>query len=348
MLPYLILYAFFVAWWIFDLTGDKNLKWIISVFVFLVALIFIGLRHEVGGDWGDYLMWYKVIEEEGANIFEPGYNMLNKLSALLGGGIYLVNIISLIIIILLFWKSSKIINLSIPIFCLLIFPHHILIVIMGYSRQAIAVSFTFYAVIELLVNRRKLYFMLLITIAILFHYSAFSAFALLFIVRKTFSIKLIILMMFITFISLLLNISKLEPLLEYYINPQSKMVSHGALVRLLIWTSILCLVIMFKSRLSLILRYGINWYGLFLGYLICVLLLSNNIMTVLVDRFLLYFYLIPYLGLSSILYNIRNNTSVYGVAMWGCVISSLLISVVWLGLAIHKRGWVPYSNIIWY
>ena len=270
MLPYLILYLLFVVWWITDLTKDKNIKWIISVYVLFAVLIFIGLRHEVGGDWGDYLMWYKVIENEGANVFEPGYSLLNKLSAFLGGGIYLVNFLSLIIIILLFWKSAKTINLSIPIFCLLIFPHHILIVTMGYSRQAIAISFTMYAVIELLVNRKRLYFICLISIAILFHYSAFSAFALLLFVRNAISIKLIILMMLITFISLYLNISKLDPLFEYYVKPDSKMISHGAFLRMAIWTLILCLVMFFKSKLSITLRYGINWKSMLCGYIVCL------------------------------------------------------------------------------
>lgn len=154
--------------------------------------------------------------------------------------------------------------------------------------------------------------------------------------------------MIITFISLLLNLNKIDPLIRYYLNPESVMVSYGSLLRVLIWTSILCLVIMFKSKLSLILRYGINWNGLLLFYIICVLLLSNNLFTVLIDRFLLYFYLIPFMGLSSILYNIRKNTSVYGVAMCGCVLSSMLISVVWLGYAIHKNDWIPYNNIILY
>ena len=106
MLPYLTLYIFIVAWWIVDLTEDKGLRWIISVFMFFVALVFIGLRHEVGGDWDDYLMWYNKIEVEGASQFEPAYNLLNKTSALLGGGIYLVNLAGLMIIIIFFWPPK--------------------------------------------------------------------------------------------------------------------------------------------------------------------------------------------------------------------------------------------------
>ena len=114
MLPYLILYLSFVTWWIIDLTKDNNLKWLTSVYMLFATLIFVGLRHEVGGDWDDYLLWYKLIEVEGIDKFEPGYNLLNKLSAALGGGIYLVNFISILIIIIFLWKSAKVINISIP------------------------------------------------------------------------------------------------------------------------------------------------------------------------------------------------------------------------------------------
>ena len=348
MLPYLILYLLFLAWWIVGLTNDQNIKWIISVFILFTTLIFIGLRHEVGGDWNDYLMWFKMIEAEGSNIFEPGYNLLNKISVLLGGGIYLVNFMGIMIIIILFWKSAKLISISIPIFCILIFPHHILIVTMGYSRQAIAISITFYALVELLVNRRKWYFMLLIGIAIFFHYSAFSAFILLLFVRNTIPIRIYLLTIIIAVISLYLNSNKIEPLLKYYINPDSEMISHGAMIRMLIWTSILCLVVMYKSKLSFILRYGINWESMLFVYIICIILLSLGVMTTLIDRFMLYYYLIPYLGLSSILYNIRKNTAVYGLAMCSSILLSMVIMVVWLGYAIHKQGWIPYDNIIWY
>ena len=347
MLPYLILYLIFVFWWIFDLTNDKYLKWIISVYILFTTVIFIGLRHEVGGDWGDYLMWYKMIEDGGSHSFEPGYSLINKISALLGGGIYLVNTISIMIIIIFFWKSAKIINISIPIFCLLIFPNHILIVLMGYSRQAIAISIAFYALVELLVNRRNWYFMSLVTVGVLFHYSAFCAFALLLFIRNALSIKIFILVTFIALISLYLNSDKLEPLLRYYINPDSNMVSYGAQLRMVIWTSILCMVIVFKSNLSDILRYGVYWKRMLFVYVICMIMLFFGLVTTLVDRLILYFYLIPYLGLSSIIYNTRKNTAVYGLAIWSCVLFSMVMTVGWLSYAIHKRGWLPYNNIMW-
>ena len=219
---------------------------------------------------------------------------------------------------------------------------------MGYSRQAIAISITFYAFTQLLINRRKWYFLLLIVVAMLFHYAAFSACAMLLIVRNIMSVKMVLVTILITFFSFHYNADKLEPLLKYYIDPDSKMVSHGAIFRVGIWTSILCMVIVFKSKLSFILRYGINWRSMLFGYIICMILLIFGVMSTLVDRVLLYFYLIPYLGLSNIFSNIRNNTAVYGIAVWSTVLFSIIITMVWLGYALHRDGWVPYKNIIWY
>ena len=78
----------------------------------------------------------------------------------------------------------------------------------------------------------------------------------------------------------------------------------------------------------------------------CWIFLIFGVMTTLIDRFSLYFYLIPYLGLSSIIYNIQKNTVAYGLAMWSCILLSMWVTVGWLSFAIHKAGWLPYKNII--
>ena len=55
----------------------------------------IGLRHEVGGDWGAYLPYVEGARWLSLNeaIFksDPGYALLNWIGAHWGGGIYLVN-----------------------------------------------------------------------------------------------------------------------------------------------------------------------------------------------------------------------------------------------------------------
>ena len=75
-----------IAWWVVGL---------------LFALV-IGLRHEVGGDWFNYLPHFHKAAAmsfaEAASMGDPGHYVLNRLVAGLGGDIYLVNLIYAIVL----------------------------------------------------------------------------------------------------------------------------------------------------------------------------------------------------------------------------------------------------------
>src|SRR6478735_8755093 len=57
---------------------------------FLVLLVFVGLRYEVGPDWAQYgniyLNWQYIDLAAGASVREPGFFILNKFSDVLGFG----------------------------------------------------------------------------------------------------------------------------------------------------------------------------------------------------------------------------------------------------------------------
>ena len=61
----------------------------------------VGLRHEVGGDWFNYENIY--LDMVGAPLSEllergdPGYYVLNWMSSQVGGGTYLVNLLSAVL-----------------------------------------------------------------------------------------------------------------------------------------------------------------------------------------------------------------------------------------------------------
>ena len=77
----------------------------------LVGLLFalmMGLRYEVGGDWGNYIPLFR---ETAARSFgevlagsDPGYYILNWLVAHAGGSIYQVNLICAAI---MMWKKTR-------------------------------------------------------------------------------------------------------------------------------------------------------------------------------------------------------------------------------------------------
>ena len=74
---------FDVLWWLF----------------FVLFTLFIGFRVQVGGDWGSYLTYFKIISSSPLSetfdpLADPSYMFLNYFSGLYGLGIYGVNVIS--------------------------------------------------------------------------------------------------------------------------------------------------------------------------------------------------------------------------------------------------------------
>jgi hypothetical protein len=114
--------------------------WLIGI----ALTLFIGLRHEVGGDWFNYLPY--LTRAEGLGLQEviiawgdPGYNALNWLFASYPWGIYGVNLV-----------SGAIFSAGLVWFCrdqprpwlalCLAIPYLVIVVAMGYSRQGVAIG----------------------------------------------------------------------------------------------------------------------------------------------------------------------------------------------------------------
>ena len=113
-------------------------SWIIGTFLTL----FIGLRHEVGGDWFNYLPY--LTRAEGLSLSnvmvwgDPGYNALNWLFASQSWGIYGVNLVSAVVS-RLAWSFSA--GISLALGWPFAFPFYLVIVVaMGYSRQGVAIG----------------------------------------------------------------------------------------------------------------------------------------------------------------------------------------------------------------
>lgn len=141
----------------------------------LVALtLAIGLRHEVGGDWGNYLPYVEAAEllsfQEALLRPDPGYSVFNWLGAHLGGGIYLVNTL-----------CGLLLSYGLMVFCrqlprpwlalAIAMPYLVLVVGIGYSRQGVALGIAMWGLA--LLQQGKLWrFVLAIAFAGLFHKSA--------------------------------------------------------------------------------------------------------------------------------------------------------------------------------
>lgn len=153
-------------------TDARDWMWLAICVLFVLI---IGLRVRVGGDWDSYLELY----QEAADIsfsealsarVDPGYVLLEFLSEALGLGIYGVNLV-----------CGAVVMTGVYCFCrrqpqpwlalVVAVPYMLIVVVMGYSRQGIALGLELIALIALTDGRVSRFF-LLIACAGLFHKAA--------------------------------------------------------------------------------------------------------------------------------------------------------------------------------
>ena len=148
-----------------------NSVWI--VFTAILVLV-VGLRNEVGGDWGPYQSFVDRAAgmplTEALRYQEDGFAFLNWLGANGFGGIYFVNLscaILAIIPLVLFCRSRP----SPWIALVVAVPYLIIVVCMGYTRHSVAIGMTLLAIM-CLESRRFFLALAWITLASLFHRTA--------------------------------------------------------------------------------------------------------------------------------------------------------------------------------
>ena len=128
----------------FQETAQRPKRNLIGLKLFLLFLLLaIGFREETGGDWNEYFMLFKRIEAldfaSAIRATDPGYGLLNWLSARLGTGLYGVNVIGALIYVIGFYKFA--LRESRPILMLTTsISYLVIVVMMGYSRQGFAIG----------------------------------------------------------------------------------------------------------------------------------------------------------------------------------------------------------------
>lgn len=150
----------------------------------LLSAILVGLRLDTGTDWSSYLNIYNSIatndiypfpsfnllgSEVSYKDIDPGYWLVNKISYLVGGKIYLVNFICAVISLssCYFFCSQQ----RYPLLSFLCLSYIIVFIGMNYTRQVVAFSLNLVGIIYL---TRKNYFKfcVFVLLAASFHYIA--------------------------------------------------------------------------------------------------------------------------------------------------------------------------------
>jgi EpsG family len=167
MLMYWLLFAIAAVLAIQQVQADR------AVWLLLATLLgtVIGLRYQVGGDWGAYLRHFEDDARSGlGNILlgkEPGFHALNHVVSALGIGAWLVN-----------WVCGLLFALGLVRFCrqqpdpflalAVAVPYMVIVVGMGYQRQAVALGFFMWGLADL-ERQRYARFVPAVALGALFH-----------------------------------------------------------------------------------------------------------------------------------------------------------------------------------
>ena len=143
--------------------------------MFVVLALMIGLRHEVGGDWMNYLRGLDDVTSQSlAEAIlargEPGYGLIAWVGTHWFGGVYFVNTVCAVLFswgLMVFCRSQPRPWLALVV----AIPYLVTVVAMGYTRQGVAIGFAMIGLIAL-AKGKVLQFIIWLVIAASFHMSA--------------------------------------------------------------------------------------------------------------------------------------------------------------------------------
>lgn len=345
MLLYLTIWISSLFFGIFTEIIGFSKKITIAIY-FLMFLPFVGLRHEVGADWLNYIEIYEHINFDSDNVtlflYEPAYVILNMLSHYTGFGIYLVNIICALIFIGGLFKFCAV-QTQYRIALILSIPYFMVVIGMGYTRQSAALGIIMWGYSNFKVGK-ILHFVFTIILASLFHRSALLLFFILpFIFKfKVSSIKFLFLAaavgLFFSFQS-----DAVSSLFSLYII--EGMESEGGWVRLVINLIAACCYFIIRSKCKERFEERVILYDFLASFIILLFVASFFLPSTAIDRFSLYFAPMQLVAFSN--FNFRKNSAIKYIFV-GAIFSAYSAFLIgWFQYSVWANCcWVPYKNIL--
>lgn len=324
---------------------ENNLSKIFKYFFLFILIIFIGLRHEVGGDWDLYLKdfyanieFYKFFELDYVRDF--GYETLSYLCFQLGIGIYGLNLIIATFFIISLNKFSMEFSKNYWLSLAVSFPYLITVVGMGYTRQGCALAFILLALVFL--NKNKIFTCFVyLFLAILFHKSAAIMLPIIFLTYFKFNLKNILVILVLVFFSVLLILPEFGRIRTGYLSDTTDYESTGVYYRLFLNILPGFLFLLFYKKIKT--NYKIDNLIFLVFFITIFLSFFAKDYSTFVDRVIIYFtfiQIIVFTRLSSLNENYRILINICVIFIY------LLILFIWLYFANHSYAWVPYNNLI--
>lgn len=316
----------------------------------LALVLLIGLRYRVGGDWANYQeLFRRIAPQELSTVFavfrqEPGYTLLNWVAARMGAGIWLVNLVCAIPftygLVLLCRQQPN------PWLALLIAtPFLIIVVAMGYTRQAAAMGFFLIGLASLIDERPSIRFIAWTLAGTFFHRTVLAFIPIMLISsakNKFVSYTLVLVSLIVAYFTVLP--AAIDQYAPGYI--RSQLSASGATVRVLMDVLPALIVLLSKGRFYWSLKEKQVWRTYAVLCLIAGAALPFIRSSVVVDRLAIYLIPIQIFAYSRIGYCfglVRRGWLTWTTAV---IVYSAAVQFVWLNYAVNAFAWVPYKNYL--
>ncbi len=318
--------------------------------MFVLIALMIGMRHQVGGDWANYLgnlentLNLNLSETFSVSRGDPADGLIKWIASQSGFGIYLVNSVYAMLFswgLLVFCKMQPRPWLALTVAV----PYLIIVVAMGYSRQGVAIGLAMLGLVAL-ENKAVVKFVLWVALAAMFHKSAIILIPLALVAGTRHRVLTLIWVVVAAIVLYVLLLKEyLDSLLSGYIGDQYE--SSGAAIRIAMNALPSAIFLTLRKRFQLTPAQRNFWSWMAFAALAFVPLLFVSPSSTAVDRVALYWIPLQMFVWSRVPDAMgRTGVSTSGW-VYAVVAYSAIVQFVWLFFATHSLYWLPYQFYPW-
>lgn len=316
--------------------------------MFVLLVLIVGLRHEVGADWSLYAEYVERARYETflSTVWasDPAYGLLNWLAARTGLGLYFVNTVCAAIFswgLIEFCRAQPRPWLAMTV----AIPYLVIVVAMGYTRQGTAIGLGMLGLVALS-ERRLLRFMVFVALAATFHKSAVILMPLAVLAGTRYRLWTTVWVgvASLIFYDFLLQ-GSVESLRINYIDAQY--LSKGAAVRVAMNAVPAIIFLWLRRKFVMPQSERLFWTWMSVGALGLVGWLAASPSSTAVDRVALYWIPLQLLVLSRLPEAFESTNRSKRAVAGGVAAYSAAVQFVWLAFGVHAQYWVPYKSYLW-
>jgi hypothetical protein len=325
----------------FAAAGRRGLS-LMAVLGLIVMTLMIGLRYEVGGDWEPYEYIFKraglrTLEQSFVQS-DPGYVVLNWMVQQVGAGVWLVNLVCGALTV---WGVAALARREPQpwLALLLAIPYLIVVVAMGYTRQAAALGLLMVGLAGLLRTGSIPRLLFWTALAALFHKSAVICLPLVaFTGNRGKFVDLALLASAGLGLYTVLLQDSVDLLVKNYLGARYS--SAGAAIRISMSLLPSVIFLLFRQRFGFDEAEDKLWRNFSLVAIGAAIALFLSPSSTAVDRVALYLLPIQFIVLARIPGTLVSRS--FGTLLVAAYSAAVLFT--WLNFAAHAQSWLPYRT----